>query len=126
MFERDKSRFWVRVLLSLVLLAVLFGVGQGNVQADREAAEVMLVFEDNGAGISEEDLPNIFNRFWRKDKSRDRKDGGGHGLGLAIVKQLVAAHGGSVEVSSTLGEGTRFSLHFPINQDFADHQNPRM
>jgi signal transduction histidine kinase len=75
---------------------------------------VELVVADTGVGISPEDLPNIFNRFWRKDKSRDRKDGGGHGLGLAIVKQLVVAQGGIVEVDSAPGEGTRFRLQFPM------------
>jgi signal transduction histidine kinase len=75
---------------------------------------VELVVEDTGVGIAPEDLPNIFNRFWRKDKSRDRKDGGGHGLGLAIVKQLVVAQGGTVEVDSAPGEGTRFRLQFPM------------
>jgi signal transduction histidine kinase len=90
--------------------------GQIMLQAAQDQEMIVLTVEDTGAGIAPEDLPNIFNRFWRKDKSRDRKDGGGHGLGLAIVKQLVAAHGGSVEVASNLGEGTRFMLCFPSNQ----------
>lgn len=77
---------------------------------------IELVVADTGVGISPKDLPNIFNRFWRKDKSRDRKDGGGHGLGLAIVKQLVVAQGGTVEVESEPGKGTSFRLEFPIIQ----------
>jgi len=88
--------------------------GEINFQAERVDHEIELVVADTGKGISSEDLENIFTRFWRKDKSRDRKDGGGHGLGLAIVKQLVMAHGGSVYVESALDEGTRFTLRFPI------------
>jgi signal transduction histidine kinase len=85
-------------------------------QAAGTGEEIELAVEDNGEGIPPEDLPNIFKRFWRKEKSRDRKDGGGHGLGLAIVKQLAAAHGASVDVASSLGEGTRFTLCFPVRK----------
>ena len=88
--------------------------GEINLKANRVDGEIELVVSDTGSGISAEDLENIFTRFWRKDKSRDRVDGGGHGLGLAIVKQLVVAQGGAVAVESALGSGTRFTLRFPI------------
>jgi two-component system sensor histidine kinase BaeS len=88
--------------------------GKITLEAARTDNEIELAVEDDGEGIAPEDLPDIFKRFWRKDKSRDRKDGGGHGLGLAIVKQLAAAHGASVDVASALGEGTRFTLRFPV------------
>lgn len=69
---------------------------------------------DTGEGIPSEDLSNIFERFYRVDKSRARATGGS-GLGLTIAKRLVEAHGGSIEVQSELGKGTRFSFTLPIS-----------
>jgi two-component system OmpR family sensor kinase/two-component system sensor histidine kinase BaeS len=69
-----------------------------------------LVVEDMGAGISPEDLPYIFDRFWRGDRSRTRGGGAGSGLGLAIAKQLVQAHGGRIGVESRPGAGTTFTI----------------
>jgi signal transduction histidine kinase len=67
---------------------------------------------DNGTGIPPEDVPHIFERFWRAEKSRNRATGGS-GLGLAIVKQLVEAHHGQVMVESQPGIGTRFLVQIP-------------
>ncbi len=67
---------------------------------------------DNGAGIPAEDLPHMFERFYRVDKSRARA-GGGSGLGLTIAKRLVEAHGGSVDVWSESGKGSVFSFTLP-------------
>jgi two-component system OmpR family sensor kinase len=67
---------------------------------------------DTGAGISDRDLPHIFERFYRVDKSRDPASGGA-GLGLAIVKRIVDLHGGQIAVDSTVGVGTRFRVVFP-------------
>jgi len=71
---------------------------------------------DNGPGIAEEDIPHIFDHFYRGDKSRDRKSGGS-GLGLAIVKQLVEIHGGQVAVESKLREGSVFHVLLPVGLD---------
>ncbi|WP_116244620.1 cell wall metabolism sensor histidine kinase WalK [Nocardiopsis sp. FIRDI 009] len=73
------------------------------------------VFEvaDTGVGIAAEDLPQVFDRFWRAEKSRSRQTGGS-GLGLAIVRNLTELHGGRAEVESTLGEGTVFTLRLPL------------
>ena len=68
--------------------------------------------EDTGEGIPEEDLPNIFNRFYRVDPSRQGEEGES-GLGLSIVKAIVMAHDGSISVKSELGKGTIFSVTFP-------------
>jgi len=68
---------------------------------------------DTGEGIPEEDLPNIFERFYRVDKSRTRATGGS-GLGLTIAKYLVEAHGGRIEVRSEKGKGSRFSFTVPV------------
>lgn len=69
--------------------------------------------EDTGIGISEKDLPYIFQRFYKSDKSRNRKEGSS-GLGLAIVEKIVAMHHGQIEVDSQLGRGTLFRVHLPI------------
>ncbi|MDY7040344.1 MAG: ATP-binding protein [Chloroflexota bacterium] len=67
---------------------------------------------DTGSGIAAEDLPYVFERFYRADKSRSRATGGA-GLGLAIARQLVEAHGGQIEVESEIGRGTQFTLTLP-------------
>ncbi|MGW7085320.1 sensor histidine kinase [Streptomyces sp. NPDC054871] len=73
---------------------------------------VVVEVADTGTGISPEDLPHVFDRFWRADKSRTRATGGS-GLGLAIVRQLVEGHGGTVTVRSTPGEGAVFTVRVP-------------
>lgn len=71
---------------------------------------VRLTVKDTGPGIAPEDLPFIFDRFWRGDRSRARHVGTGSGLGLAIARQLVQAHGGRIEVESQTGQGTVFII----------------
>jgi heavy metal sensor kinase len=68
---------------------------------------------DSGIGLPAEHLPHIFDRFYRVDKARNRMDGG-TGLGLAIVKWIAEAHGGSIEVTSEVNKGSRFSVRLPI------------
>jgi signal transduction histidine kinase len=68
--------------------------------------------KDTGIGIAEEDLPHIFDRFYRADKSRTRNTGGA-GIGLAIVKSIVTAHGGSIHVRSQYGNGSEFVICLP-------------
>jgi len=75
--------------------------------------EIQITVRDTGEGISPEDLPYVFNRFWRADKSRQRQSGTGSGLGLAIAKQFVQAHGGHISVESQLGSGTTFTIDLP-------------
>lgn len=71
--------------------------------------KVQISIKDSGIGIAEEHLPRLFERFYRSDRARSRKEGG-TGLGLAIVKHIVQAHGGQVEVESTVGEGSTFHI----------------
>ncbi|MFB8140760.1 sensor histidine kinase [Streptomyces parvus] len=73
---------------------------------------VVIEVTDTGSGIPAADLPHVFDRFWRAEKSRSRRTGGS-GLGLAIVRKLVEAHGGTVEATSTEGEGSTFALRLP-------------
>lgn len=80
-----------------------------SVIAQQEKGEVFIAIRDEGAGIPQEDLPFVFDRFYRVDKSRSRHLGG-TGLGLSIVKELVEAHGGRIEVKSERNKGTAFVI----------------
>ncbi|MFJ8887761.1 sensor histidine kinase [Streptomyces sp. NPDC102402] len=77
-----------------------------------EGDETVVEVADTGCGIAPEDLPHVFDRFWRAEKSRSRRTGGS-GLGLAIVRKLVEAHGGTTGVASTVGHGSVFTLRLP-------------
>ncbi len=88
--------------------------GQVSLAAQLRAGLLCLEVADTGPGIPREHLPRIFERFYRVDKNRSRSQGG-TGLGLAIVKHIAQSHGGSVEVESVLGQGSRFRLLLPLN-----------
>ncbi|WP_124726935.1 two-component system histidine kinase PnpS [Staphylospora marina] len=106
-----------QILLNLLSNAMVYTPEGGaiRVRAERGDGDWILSVEDTGVGIPPEDLPRIFERFYRVDKARARHSGG-TGLGLAIVKHLVEAHRGKLEVKSRLGEGTMFIMRFPLNQ----------
>jgi len=112
------STDWQRVqqvLHNLLENAVAY-TGRGGtitVTAAKQGDWVEVSVSDTGEGIPAEDLPNIFERFYRVDKSR-AKVTGGSGLGLTIAKRLVEAHGGTITVQSELGKGSRFSFTLPI------------
>lgn len=87
--------------------------GEIRLQAARRGSEIVLSVSDDGIGISKDDLPRIFERFYRADKARSRELGG-TGLGLAIVKHIAQLHGGRVEAESELGRGTTIRVLLPI------------
>ncbi len=103
-----------RAISNLVDNAVKYTPEGGRIGIRAEATPdgVAVTVEDTGIGIPEADLPRIFERFYRVDKSRSRELGG-TGLGLAIVKHVVQLHGGAVEVRSRLGQGSAFTLRLP-------------
>ena len=79
-----------------------------------ENGSAIVEVAEDGEGIAPDDLPNIFKRFYRADKSRSHSNGHA-GLGLAICKSIVEAHGGEVSVASKLGDGTTFTIRLPAH-----------
>ncbi|CAG0983296.1 two-component system, OmpR family, sensor histidine kinase BaeS [Anaerolineales bacterium] len=109
----DRITQVIRNLLSNALRHTPTG-GQVTVTCKRDTPQRLLItISDTGKGISPDDLPYVYDRFYRADKSRARVSGGS-GIGLAIVKQLVEAHGGKVWVESQSGQGATFGFTLPI------------
>lgn len=116
-----------QVLTNLLVNSIHYGKegGQSTLRLDAEGETVRITVEDNGIGISKEDLNRIYERFYRVDKSRSRH-AGGSGLGLAIVKHIIEAHGQSIQVQSALNKGTSFSFEL-VNLDAeAEKRNIRL
>jgi len=88
--------------------------GSVVIEVSRSGRRAVVRISDTGVGIPESDLPHIFERFYRVDKARSRETGG-TGLGLSIVKQIVLLHGGIIDASSKVGEGTTFVVELPIS-----------
>lgn len=109
--DRDKI---VQVVTNLVLNSIKYTSTGGTVKlaVDWSLDSTIVTCEDTGIGIKPADLPYIFNRLFRADKSRSRFSGG-VGLGLSIAKALVEAHNGSIEAESRVGHGSRFSMRLP-------------
>jgi signal transduction histidine kinase len=103
-----------RVLNNLVGNALRFTPAQGKVEvtAHRQGSRIEVLVSDSGEGIRPQDLPHVFEQFYRGEKSRSRTTGGA-GLGLAISRGIVQAHGGEIRVESELGKGTRFIFSLP-------------
>jgi len=87
--------------------------GSVRLSGSRQGKQVSLSVEDKGQGIKPADLPRIFERFYQADPSRNKSRAGGYGLGLAIAKKIVDAHQGHIEVASTVGSGTVFTVFLP-------------
>jgi signal transduction histidine kinase len=104
-----------RALGNLVSNALRYTPAGGTISlsAGVAAGRLTLSVADTGSGIAAEHLPNLFERFYRADASRQQQTGGS-GLGLAIVRSIIEAHGGSVSVESVLGKGTTFTVGLPL------------
>jgi len=109
--DKDKIS---QVIINLTSNALKYTENGGKVivslMSDKDSVKFSIT--DSGAGIAKEDLPHIFERFYRADKSRNRLTGGA-GIGLAITKSIVEAHKGSIGVQSELNKGTMFSVSLP-------------
>jgi two-component system sensor histidine kinase BaeS len=112
-FKVDKNRY-TQILQNLLSNALKYSSAHKKVTVTLQYSEKGLTLEvaDQGAGIPTKDLPFVFERFYRVDKSRQRSTGG-LGIGLAIVKELVEAHGGKISVESEEGEGSSFKVFLP-------------
>ena len=107
-----------QIIYNLTDNAVKYSPPHSSVQVTlaREGEQVVLTVEDNGAGIPEEDLPRIFERFYRVDKARSRA-AGGTGLGLSIVSDTVKRRGGTVEAGNRPGGGAVFTVRWPWRKE---------
>ena len=113
--EADEQRI-AQVLFNLMSNALRHTPAGGTITISAELHEnrVVVSVRDTGTGISPEDLPHIFERFYRADRSRARSSGGS-GLGLTIAKQIVEAHGGQIWAQSWLGVGSTFTFSMPLS-----------
>jgi signal transduction histidine kinase len=111
----DRNRL-KQLVLNLLTNAIKYNKSGGRVRVSlhREGDELLLAIEDNGRGIPPSSLPYIFDRFYRVP---DQEAGIiGTGLGLTISKRIAESHQGTIEVESKPGEGSKFTLHLPINR----------
>lgn len=111
--DRDRLK---QVLINLVANAIQYTPQGGDVYLSvaKVADQARIICRDTGPGIPAEDLPHIFERFYRAEKSRTRGKSTGFGLGLSITKWIVEHHGGRIEVDSKDGEGTTFAIWLPV------------
>ncbi|MBB3109505.1 signal transduction histidine kinase [Paenibacillus phyllosphaerae] len=107
------SQVWMNLLSNSIKFTPAKGVIR--VHAKQQGDHIVVVLSDSGIGIAAEDVPHIFERFFKADKARDRSIGGS-GLGLSIVKRILDIHGGIAEVASVLGQGTTFTVRLPAMQ----------
>jgi signal transduction histidine kinase len=110
----DRNRIQ-QALANLIDNAIKYNVPGGLVEvtASQMDSQAVVQVRDTGLGISSEDLPRIWERLYRGDKSRSQK---GLGLGLCLVKAVVQAHHGEVEVESRLGKGSLFTMRLPVSR----------
>ena len=113
--EGDRDRL-KQVLLNLISNAIQYTPQGGEItlSLSRERKKACLVIRDTGPGIPAEDLPHIFDRFYRTEKSRTRSKTPGFGLGLSIAYWIIDNHKGKIEVESKEGEGTAFKIFLPV------------
>ena len=114
--DRDRLK---QVFINLVANAVQYTPQGGEVflSLEKIGEQARIICRDTGPGIPSEDLPHIFERFYRAEKSRTRRETTGFGLGLSIANWIVERHGGRIEVNSQEGKGTTFAIWLPLYPD---------
>lgn len=113
MLDLDKHKI-LQVLINMVKNAISYtDEGSISITGQRDKKHYVLTIADTGIGIAEADYKKIFKRFYRVDRARSR-DTGGSGLGLSISKNTILKHGGTIDVTSKLGEGTTFTITLPL------------
>jgi len=114
--KADKDRL-AQIFVNVLDNAVKFTPENGKVSVDAKEANgyIVTTISDTGIGIPKEEIERLGERFYRVDKNRSRELGG-TGLGLSIVKHLMIAHGGKMEITSQLGQGTKVALYFPLEK----------
>lgn len=112
--DADQDKI-TQVIINLLTNAIKYTEAGGTISLSsyRRDAQAVFTVTDSGVGIAAEDLPHIFEHLYRADKSRNRETGGS-GIGLSVVRAIVDAHGGTVEVESEPGKGSRFTVKLPI------------
>jgi two-component system sensor histidine kinase BaeS len=112
----DRVEF-ARVITKLMENAITYTPQAGHITVETHIDKNWLTIsmQDSGVGILAEDLPHIFERFYRADRARSTETGGS-GLGLSIVQKIVEAHNGRIDVESTPGRGSKFSIRLPITK----------
>lgn len=115
---RADIQYLAQAVTHLVTNAIHYTPDGGTIRARtyRQGAEVVIEVQDSGIGIAPTDVPHIFESFYRVDQARSR-DKGGAGLGLTIAQKIVDAHGGRIEVQSTPGAGSTFSIWLPVDAE---------
>lgn len=111
--DRDRLK---QVLINLVANAIQYTPSGGEIflSLERIKDQARIICRDTGPGIAADDLPHIFERFYRAEKSRTRDRATGFGLGLSIANWIVERHGGRIEVNSKEGQGTAFAIWLPV------------
>ena len=115
--EADRNRI-EQVITNLITNSINYGSEKGTTEISFESKQkkIIVKVDDNGEGISEENMPRLFQRFFRVDVSRSRNQGGS-GLGLAIVKHIIDAHNENIYVQSTVDIGSEFSFTLKKSKD---------
>jgi two-component system sensor histidine kinase CiaH len=114
-FVNADERSLIELFTILLDNAVKYSPSKKNIEVELLSVDskIKIIVKDNGIGIDKEDMPFIFERFYRADKSRTKQQVAGYGLGLSIAKRIVDLHGGTIAVESTRGNGTSFTVIFP-------------
>jgi len=118
-FELEGDQYALTDLLVILLDNAIKYSPKGKtvtINSSKTDREIIISVSDQGIGISQKDLPHIFDRFYRADLARSKEEASGFGLGLSIAKKIVESHRGKIAVESKLGKGSTFTIRLPLRQ----------